>query len=122
MTFSRTRRLSPNQIGEDIDCLNGLRTVEGYSSPRPEATLEAIEQAYNTMLDRQREATELEARYRAAIDDARDAEYEFHDSIIAMKEVVRGIFGSDSNAAQAVGLRKRSEYRRPNRSASTTES
>jgi len=121
MTLSRTRRLSPNQINEDIDCLNGLRTVEGYATARPEATLEAIEAAYTTMLDRQREATESEARYRAAIDDAREAEYDFHDAIIAMKEVVRGIFGTDSNAAQAVGLRKRSEYRRPARPGSTTE-
>jgi hypothetical protein len=30
-----------------------------------------------------------------------------------MKEVVRGQFGSDSNEARAVGLKKKSERKRP---------
>lgn len=44
--------------------------------------------------------------YRAAADAARLAEWEFHNAVLAMKEVVRGQFGSDSNEAQSVGLKK----------------
>lgn len=52
------------------------------------------------------------AMYRAAADAARLAEWEFHNAVIAMKEVVRGQFGSDSNEAQAVGLKKKSDRKR----------
>ncbi len=32
-----------------------------------------------------------------------------------MKEVIRGQYGSDSDQAQAVGLKKKSDRKRPNR-------
>jgi hypothetical protein len=34
-----------------------------------------------------------------------------------MKECVRGQFGSDSNEAQAIGFKKKSERKRPKRQA-----
>ncbi len=33
--------------------------------------------------------------------------------MLAMKEVVRGQYGSDSNEAQAVGMKKKSDRKRP---------
>jgi hypothetical protein len=36
---------------------------------------------------------------------------------MAMKEAVRGHFGSDSNEAQAIGYKKKSERKRPRRRA-----
>ena len=53
--------------------------------------------------------------YRAASDAARLAEWEFHNAVLAMKEVVKGQFGSDSNEAQSVGLKKKSDRKRPTR-------
>jgi hypothetical protein len=35
---------------------------------------------------------------------------------MAMKETVRGLFGSDNNEAQAIGYKKKSERDRPRRS------
>lgn len=48
-----------------------------------------------------------------AADAARLAEWEFHNAVLAMKEVVKGQFGSDSDEAQAVGLKKKSDRKRP---------
>jgi len=59
--------------------------------------------------------TEKLALYRAATDTARLAEWEFHNAVLAMKEFVRGQYGSDSNEAQAVGLKKKSDRKRPTR-------
>ena len=63
---------------------------------------------------RQKE-TELQAMLKAASDAARQAEWEFHNSILSMKEAVRVQFGPDSNAAQSIGYKKKSEYKRPRR-------
>ena len=112
-TANTNRRLSPTVIGQDIDSLNGLKTVASYSTTRPDASASTLQQAYQTMLAQQEEETEKLAMYRAAADAARLAEWEFHNAVLAMKEVVRGQYGSDSNEAQAVGLKKKSDRKRP---------
>lgn len=56
----------------------------------------------------------------ASSDAARLAEWEFHNAVLAMKEVVKGQFGSDSNEAQSVGLKKKSDRKRPTRQKVTS--
>jgi len=116
------RRLSPQIIDQDVDALNGLKTIPSYQTSRSEATSETLQQAYQTMLVQQQNETEKLALYRAASDAARLAEWQFHNSVLAMKEVVRGQFGSDSNEAQAVGLKKKSDRKRPVRQKTTSVS
>lgn len=69
------------------------------------------------MQDMQQKETELLTKSKAAADKARQAEWEFHNAVMAMQEVVRGHFGSDSDEAQAVGYKKKSEHKRPRRCA-----
>ncbi|MBD2024275.1 hypothetical protein [Leptolyngbya sp. FACHB-711] len=109
------RCLTPAVLNQDVDAFNGYRTIVGYSTKRFNATPEALQQAYQTMLAQQQAETEKLALYRAASDAARLAEWEFHNAVLAMKEVVKGQFGSDSNEAQSVGLKKKSDRKRPTR-------
>lgn len=115
-TQNTSRRLTPSVLNQDVDSYNGLKTIEGYSTKRANATPAALQQAYQTMLAQQQAETEKLALYRAAADAARLAEWEFHNAVLAMKEVVKGQFGSDSNEAQAIGLKKKSDRKRPSRS------
>ena len=109
------RRLTPAVINQDVDSYNGSKAIDGYSTKRFNATPEALQQAYQTMLTQQQAETEKLAMYRAASDAARLAEWEFHNAVLAMKEVVKGQFGSDSNEAQSIGLKKKSDRKRPAR-------
>ncbi|MDB9536467.1 hypothetical protein PN451_11635 [Dolichospermum planctonicum CS-1226] len=108
-----TRRITPNTIQQDIDSYNGLTAVIGYATSRVEATPEALQKAYTEMVTKQQEETEKQALFKAAADAAKQAEWEFHKAVLAMKEAVKGQFGSDSDAAQAVGFKKKSERKRP---------
>ncbi|OLP20437.1 hypothetical protein BST81_00015 [Leptolyngbya sp. 'hensonii'] len=110
------RRLTPSVINQDIEALNGLGTIVTYSTTRTEATSEALQAAYQNMIAQRQTETERQAMYRAASDLARLAEWEFHNAVLAMKEVVKGQYGSDSNEAQSIGLKKKSDRRRPTRS------
>lgn len=110
-----TRRLTPNVINQNIDSFNGLKAVPTYDTTRPQATPEALQQRYQTMLAQQQLETEKLALFRAAADAARLAEWEFHNAVLAMKESVLGQYGSDSDEAQAIGLKKKSERKRPTR-------
>ncbi|MEH1847958.1 MAG: hypothetical protein V7L25_24005 [Nostoc sp.] len=110
-----TRRLRLQIISQDITSFHGLQTVGTYNTNRSNASVANIQQAYQTMLTQQQAETEKLALYRAAVDAARLAEWEFHNPVLAMKEVVRGQYGSDSDQAQAVGLKKKSNRKRPTR-------
>ena len=58
----------------------------------------------------------------SASDAARLAEWEFHNAVLAVQEVARGQFGSDSNEAQSVELKKKSDRNRPTRQTAIAES
>lgn len=114
-TPDTNRRITPTTIQQDIDAYNGLQTIQGYTTARADATPAAIQTAYTAMLAKQRDETEKQVLFKAAADAARLAEWEFHNTILAMKEAVKGQFGSDSDAAVAVGFKKKSERKRPSR-------
>ena len=117
-TQDKTRRLPSQSISQDITSLHGLQTVSTYDTTRADASVANLLQAYQDMLMQQQGETEKLTLYRAATDAARLAEWEFHNAVLAMKEVIRGQYGSDSDEAQAVGLKKKSERKRPNRKKS----
>lgn len=115
-----SRRLTLNLLSQDIDSLNGLKAIPQYSTTRSQATLETLQQTYQVMLAQQQAETEKLALYRAATDAARLAEWNFHNAVLAMKEAVRGQYGSDSDEAQAIGLKKKSDRKRPIRQKAAT--
>ena len=112
-----TRRLRPVYIDQDIESLRGLRTLPQIVAGPPETALEALQSAYDEMIAAQDEESETMVRARAAADKARLAEWTFHSNILAMKELVRGLYGSDSDEAQALGYTQKSERKRPRRPA-----
>jgi hypothetical protein len=113
-----TRRLRPQSISQDITSWHGLQTISTYDTTRADASVAKLQQAYQAMLAQQQVETEKLTLYRAAADAARLAEWEFHNAVLAMKEVIRGQYGSDSDQAQAVGLKKKSERKRSKRKKS----
>ncbi len=115
MIQNTNRRLTGNVIKRDINSYNGFTYVKDYIPPRLDAAPEVLKDAYSAMLTAQQRETEQKAAYKAATDAARLAEWTFHNAVLAMKEGVRGQYGPDSDEAQAVGLKKKSERKRASR-------
>lgn len=114
-TIDFSRRVSAKTVSADIESFHGLGAVPNYIPVRNEATPEALKAAYEAMVVKQRQEIELIAKTKAAADAARQAEVEFHDAVMAMKESVRGQFGPNSDEVQAIGYKKKSEYKRHQR-------
>ncbi|MGJ3248156.1 MAG: hypothetical protein ACFE0I_18990 [Elainellaceae cyanobacterium] len=110
-----TRRLPNKVLDHDLESFHGLDAVQNYAVSRPNAAPEILQQNYEAMLAARKKETEMTALLKIAMDTARQAEWDFHNSVIAMKESVRGQFGPDSNEAQSVGYKKKSEWKRPKR-------
>ncbi|MGF1538164.1 MAG: hypothetical protein ACFB4J_17005 [Elainellaceae cyanobacterium] len=115
MIQNTNRRLNGTTIKRDIESYNGFSYVKDYIPPRMEAAPEIVKDAYTTKLTAQPREAEQKAAYKAATDEARLAEWAFHNATLAMKDGIRGQFGPDSNEAQAVGLKKKSERKRASR-------
>jgi hypothetical protein len=109
------RRLPAKTVSADVVSYNGLGAVENYIPVRSEATPVGLKTAYEALLAQRQKETELTALLKAAADASRQAEWDFHNAVLAMKESIRGQFGPDSDEAQSVGYKKKSEYKRPRR-------
>ncbi|MBW4652124.1 MAG: hypothetical protein KME20_03570 [Kaiparowitsia implicata GSE-PSE-MK54-09C] len=116
------RRLPGKTVSADVVSYNGLGAVENYIPVRSEATPIGLKTAYETMLAQRQKETELTALLKAAADASRQAEWNFHNAVLAMKESIRGQFGPDSDEAQSVGYKKKSEYKRGRRTPKTNAS
>jgi PAS domain-containing protein len=106
-------RLRPSIINIDQDILEGLQTLIDYAPHRQEASIPQIKLAQTEMVRLQKLEAQLKAQYRAALDAARQAEWDFHNTILEAKNAVIAQFGADSSEAQTVGRKKKSAYKRP---------
>jgi hypothetical protein len=115
-----TRRLAPKRIKQDVQSFHSLSTVTNYAPMRDEATKAGLQQRYRAMVESQRQETEAEVQLKAFRDQARQAEWEFHEAVLAMKQSVLGQFGPNSDEIQALGY-KRKSLRKRNRRRDTQE-
>jgi len=110
-----SKKIPAKIIDADIESFHGLNFITNYIPVRSEATPEELKAAYDIMFSLQKQEVELAAQIKATSDAARQAEVEFHDAVLAMKETVRGQFGPNSDEAAANGYKKKSEYKRRHR-------
>ena len=120
MAKNETRRLKPAEIQGNKDAYNALIKVANYAPPNPAYTVAALEIAHSNMQTKQAAETQAFAAYQAARDDANAAEWAFHNLMLRTKDQVIAQFGKDSNQVQALGLKKKSEYRKPARKNTKT--
>jgi hypothetical protein len=108
-------RISPQTIDADRAALRAIADMADYA-PANIAISAAALQEMETALT---QAEQNEERMRRAADVARDQAIEaarrFHDAMQIAKAQVVGQYGHDSAAVEAIGLKKRSDYRRPSR-------
>ncbi|HEX8501979.1 MAG TPA: hypothetical protein VF659_15455 [Pyrinomonadaceae bacterium] len=77
--------------------------------------METVKAARDRMDDLLREATQAEATAAAKRDAATAGEWEFHNAILGAKVQVEAQFGSDSDEFASLGMKKKSDYKRPAR-------
>lgn len=115
MPTNKTRMLPAAVIEADRAALVALRTLTDYAPNNPNTTI-----AHLNLLEKNlREAEDKDLLARNTQEAAGAAlifaEWELHDAMLSAKAVVLGQYGPDSDAIQSLGLKKKSEYRRPTR-------
>ena len=114
-TNGQRPRLRPVLVQADKDTLAALQAIPGYTPANPLYALDKVEAALAAYTQAQASEVQTQAAYEAARTAVYESERRFHDLILGVKEQVIAQFGSNSNEVAAVGLKKKSEYKRPNR-------
>lgn len=115
MARNETRPLPPSQMSANEDAFAALQGIRGYAPNNPTYTLDAVMTAHEALLVKQWTAVRAEAAAGAARDEAVAESWRFHNLILGVKDQVRAQFGKDSAEVQALGLKRKSEYKTPRR-------
>ena len=115
MARNETKRLKPALIEADESGFSALQAMALYEPANQAYSPQAINSAHALMQSARTE----EAQAQAALDTARDnavaKEWAFHNLMLGVKDQVMAQFGRDSNEVQALGLKKASERKAPQR-------
>lgn len=113
MAKDENKRLSPGDLSSDNDSFDGLKTITDYKPVRDEFSFANVQTSHDAMMAAQTTETQAEKAFKKARDLAVAAEWNFHNTMLGVKDQVIAQYGNDSNEIQAVGLKKTSEYKKP---------
>ena len=121
MARNENKALKPDIIAADREALLALKQREGYApanqSIRPEA-LSAIE----TRLSEAEEGVVHATQALKVASNLRTARaWELHNAMLLAKAAVTSQYGPNSDAIESLGLKKKSNYRRPSRRRSNDQ-
>ena len=89
--------------------------MTGYAPANTAYALTALTTKHAGMTTAQATETQKKGDADAARDAANAAEWAFHNAILDAKTQVRAQFGEDSDQVQSLGLKKKSERKKPAR-------
>ena len=120
MPSNANRRLSPDTLQADLDCITALKAIEGYAPSNPADTLTALNDIQTRVAAAQERELHAANAYAAARDDAVLLENERHERVKSVKNQVRAQYGNDTNEVASLGLKKASE-RKPTKRQGRTD-
>ena len=113
MAVNQSRRLRAEELDADHEAVVAVQSIAGYKPLNPAYSTATLTDL-NAARDR---AQHEEIRAQQALATARDiacaAEWALHNAVLGARTQVRAQFGDDSNEVQAIGLKKRSDRKRP---------
>ncbi len=117
MAKNQNVRVAPAQMQVDLDSYTAWLGITTYAPANIAYAKVAVTANYTAL----KAAQDAELAAQLALATARDAstaaEWEFHNFMLAVKEQVIAQFGKSSDQVQAMGLKKKSEYKAPARKA-----
>jgi hypothetical protein len=119
MARNQSKRLPPGKIEADESGFAALQTIPDYTPINSTYTVSAVKAAHGELQSLRSAEAQAQAQAAAARDNAVAQEWEFHNLMLGVKEQVIAQFGKDSDEVQALGLKRKSDYKSPKRRSST---
>ena len=114
MAKNQTVRLKPAVLQEDKNTLAAIATLTPAYAPANAAySVANLTTAQTAMTTAQATEVQKNGEAAAARDAANTNEWGFHNKMLEARKQVVAQYGSDSDQVQAIGLKKKSEYKQP---------
>lgn len=113
MADKETRRIKPAQLRANESAFAALLSISGYTPANPAYTLAKGSNLVESMQTTRIAEAQAEAALKAARDNATAAEWAMHNFMLGAKDQVAAQFGKNSNEYQSLGLKKKTEYKKP---------
>jgi hypothetical protein len=117
MAKDQTVKIRPQMLQDDRDSFAALKNIPDYAPSNKDLTVAKIQALQDDMVEKDEAEVQALAAHDSARDDATASEWAFHNAVLGSKSQVTAQYGDDSNELQAVGLTKKSEYKKPVRKA-----
>jgi hypothetical protein len=115
MAMDQNRRLRPKMLQADRETLVAVQSMPDYTPLNDEYSASKLSDAYTQMQSARVAEIMAQNALNAARDAAIEAEWQFHNAVLAAKDQVIAQYGADSNQVQALGLKKKSDRKRRSR-------
>ena len=113
MAKNQSIRIRPMALQGDMAAHTALQSISTYAPADPAYAKTVLA----GKLDAMKAAQEAKVNAQNALASARDlaaaAEWDFHNSMLGVKDQVIAQYGKDSDEMQAMGLKKKSEHKAP---------
>jgi hypothetical protein len=113
MAKDETRRIAPSVLEDDSNALTAIKAMTDYAPANSEYSVDNLNNKQSIMNEAHRAELLAKNAYMAARDASNYAQWNFHKSILGAKSQVIAQYGDDSNEVQSLGLKKKSERKRP---------
>ena len=115
MAYDPNRRLRSVTLQADHEALIAVQNLGNYTPANTDYSSDKLTSTYQAMQAARAAEINAENALAAARDAAIKAEWEFHNAILCAKDQVIAQYGPDSTQVQALGLKRKSERKRPSR-------
>lgn len=115
MSTSSNRRIPSRVLEEDRYALIGLQSLESYAPTNSNFSIANLTTLHSQMLATQSELISALQKVETLRNQVAEAEHAFHDGIQGAKIQVIAQYGEDALEVQMLGLKRKSERRRPSR-------
>ena len=122
MAKDETKRLNPSVLEADKSAFAALQAITNYAPANPAYTTAAVAAAHDELAAAQTAEAQANAAAAAARDNAVSKEWNFHNTMLSVKDHATAQFGRNSNEVQSLGRKKPSEYKPRTRKPKTPKS
>jgi hypothetical protein len=113
MAKNENKRITQKILSADIEAYQALLNVTSYKPSNDKYALDKITASFAGMGTSQTEETQTAATAAEKKDAAIADEWTFHNNMLGVKIQVEAQFGNDSPQLQALGLKRKSDYKTP---------
>jgi len=117
MAKNQSIRIRPTALQTDLDAYVAWQGITTYAPANTAYAKTAVTAKYTAFKAAQDAELAAQVALATARDAAAAAEWDFHNTMLAVKEQVIAQFGKSSDQVQSLGLKKKTEYKTPARKA-----